>query len=608
MKRILSLMMAGVLTASSAISVNALEASKFSYYPDNVETATYYFLAPDEYFLSNDSVGFYYYGSEVGSPNWPGYAADPAPEIGEHVYSATIPADATYIIFNAFVDAGSPADPEIAKVAHQTVDIETGEGDYANMIYVLMNDAEHKKINDFSGAVTTSGDWLALDNYKESDNYKSYDFKDVEKPIDDKKDTPDTPDVVEKEYHRDDVVTVSYLVGNTDNIGAVGAEIYYNKDYLKYSDCKTADIEKSTILVNEEEGLEGTINIGANFEPKGATHDFAGDKAPVVTLTFVAAKDFNVEDLGIDHKTIKLIQVKDDGQSTNQLVSSESDLDSDFVEVSTEVTCVHVDNNVYHKDDIVELTYLLGNVDRIGSLNATLKYNRKYLDFMSAKTPDIKKSTILYNDQDGTLDIGAVFDPNGKTSYFAGDKTSLITIKFKALKDFKYADLNISFKTTRIVQITEDGQDKKVLIASEKDSSVDYAASEYKVICVHDPDYKPEDEPIKVETPTDPTPVDPKPQPEPEPEPDPGKTDPEPVDPKPQPEPKNIKIGDVTGDNTVDSEDALKVLRYSVELEKFDADQKTAADVNKDNTIDSEDSLKILRKSVGYEDKGTYFN
>ena len=62
-------------------------------------------------------------------------------------------------------------------------------------------------------------------------------------------------------------------------------------------------------------------------------------------------------------------------------------------------------------------------------------------------------------------------------------------------------------------------------------------------------------------------------------------------------------LGDVNDDGTIDSADALLVLKHSVHLLDLDAVQQLAANVNKDNTIDSSDALLILRYSVHLIDK-----
>lgn len=56
-------------------------------------------------------------------------------------------------------------------------------------------------------------------------------------------------------------------------------------------------------------------------------------------------------------------------------------------------------------------------------------------------------------------------------------------------------------------------------------------------------------------------------------------------------------LGDVNGDKSANSSDALKILTYSVGMEN-DID-KTAADVNCDGSINSSDALIVLNISVG---------
>lgn len=57
-------------------------------------------------------------------------------------------------------------------------------------------------------------------------------------------------------------------------------------------------------------------------------------------------------------------------------------------------------------------------------------------------------------------------------------------------------------------------------------------------------------------------------------------------------------IGDVDGDTSVTTADALRILRNSVGIESFDEMQQINADVNFDNEIDSLDALEVLRKTV----------
>ena len=59
------------------------------------------------------------------------------------------------------------------------------------------------------------------------------------------------------------------------------------------------------------------------------------------------------------------------------------------------------------------------------------------------------------------------------------------------------------------------------------------------------------------------------------------------------------KMGDLTGDNLINSSDALKILQFSVGSITLNESVKAVADVNKDGKINSTDALKVLQYSVG---------
>lgn len=64
-----------------------------------------------------------------------------------------------------------------------------------------------------------------------------------------------------------------------------------------------------------------------------------------------------------------------------------------------------------------------------------------------------------------------------------------------------------------------------------------------------------------------------------------------------EPDP-GILMGDVNGDGTVSAQDALLVLRYSMEIMDLTEDQLAAADVNADGSVDSADAIMILRSCI----------
>lgn len=61
-------------------------------------------------------------------------------------------------------------------------------------------------------------------------------------------------------------------------------------------------------------------------------------------------------------------------------------------------------------------------------------------------------------------------------------------------------------------------------------------------------------------------------------------------------------LGDANGDGAVNSEDALTILRASIELEKIPDELIPCADINGDSTIDTSDAVSVLRYSVGFDD------
>ena len=61
-------------------------------------------------------------------------------------------------------------------------------------------------------------------------------------------------------------------------------------------------------------------------------------------------------------------------------------------------------------------------------------------------------------------------------------------------------------------------------------------------------------------------------------------------------EPKEIKLGDINGDNAIDSKDAVLVLKsYADALVNNKTYYEKAADVNNDGKVDSKDAVEILK-------------
>ncbi len=62
-------------------------------------------------------------------------------------------------------------------------------------------------------------------------------------------------------------------------------------------------------------------------------------------------------------------------------------------------------------------------------------------------------------------------------------------------------------------------------------------------------------------------------------------------------------LGDVNGDEKINSTDAVWVLQHAVGLRTLTDAQKSLADVNKDGNINSTDAVWILQRSVGLRDE-----
>ena len=61
---------------------------------------------------------------------------------------------------------------------------------------------------------------------------------------------------------------------------------------------------------------------------------------------------------------------------------------------------------------------------------------------------------------------------------------------------------------------------------------------------------------------------------------------------------RNYTVGDVDNDGIVNSNDALLIMRYAMQLQLLDATQLLAADVNGDGVVDANDALLLMRMSM----------
>jgi len=365
-KKVVSILLSvAMLAAVCCVGVSAAadEASKDS------EKVTYYFLAPDNYFKTeagalNSDVGFYYWQPSENAA-WPGEKATPAPEVDENAFKIEVgnSDETATVIFNAFVDAGNPADPEKAKVAHQTVNIDLEEEDYYGMIYVLANDDEHRSVDESNGFFKTAGNWFSIDPaadnyYKNSYNYTTYGTTpapvetdtDTEEPV---STDAETPVASNKAYHEGDTVTVTYSIGNVPRIGSFGSQIFYNTEVLELTAIEQ-NYTKGAVVTNPDQDefaagevdpdtwkVGDSLKVGGTVDPKGKIADFEADPVTVVTYTFKAIKDFDDADMGLEVKTNKVVQVSEDKKSTIQLVANENDDASAYVHLNNTIDCPH---------------------------------------------------------------------------------------------------------------------------------------------------------------------------------------------------------------------------------------------------------------------------
>lgn len=183
-KKIISLLLAGLLTASMAsvaiVSASAKVDGNNCYVPsEGTETNRYYFYMPEDWKNDKaDHAGIYWWdgtdacgaadGSNPDSPAWPGYNAQKDAISG--VYYCDVPTDVTTIIWNNGFNGGEDTtSPDYAK-AIQTGNIgsecyDPGESDnypdgtdsFNKMIYVC--DPNNTTINEFNGKINCSGEW-----------------------------------------------------------------------------------------------------------------------------------------------------------------------------------------------------------------------------------------------------------------------------------------------------------------------------------------------------------------------------------------------------------------------------------------------------------------
>ncbi len=342
-KKVISILLsAAMLVAMLCVGVGSVTAAAD-------DTYTYYFLAPDNFFkteagASNSSVGVYWWQPEALALTWPGVEMTAAPEVGENIFKIeNVSPDTTTVIFNAFVDAGNPADPKLAAVAHQTTDINTEGYDadeayegcpecenFNGMIYVL--NLNEKSINDFSKAETIGGAWFTLDDYKNNETYYgSYGFAADDKkgdttPSDTTPATADEPTGAKgaagTAYKAGEQEVVTIKFGNIEKgatIGAYNYEIYYDPEFVELALNDKGKPIKEDLAVNEDSAPTTVLNTDepglvkvAMMAAEGIENDVSGAPVDIFKLTFNVKKD--ASKLGIEGKCTSLTLIKNGEQ------------------------------------------------------------------------------------------------------------------------------------------------------------------------------------------------------------------------------------------------------------------------------------------------------
>ena len=360
-KKVISILLsAAMLVAMFCVGFGAVTAAAD-------DTRTYYFLAPDNYCkteagAANTDVGAYWWSPEENAP-WPGQTMTAAPEIGENIYKIEgVPAKTTALVFNAFVDAGTPQDPKLAAVAHQTKDVNLegydaseeecpydGSVDTANFDgWVFVLNLNEKGVNELSGAETAGGAWFTVDNYKSSETYYgSYGFAAEEpasdtEPAADTDTTPVAPVADDEVWHAGDTVTVEVqfggINGEATKIGAYNYDVTYNTAVVELADKENLTTgEGATTMANT--AVAGTVKIG-NIAPFGLEQDFTGDKTTAYKLTFNVTKDTTKSEAAIAGVCSSLSAMTADASKTEKLIGAGSTEDN-YSNLLVKVACPH---------------------------------------------------------------------------------------------------------------------------------------------------------------------------------------------------------------------------------------------------------------------------
>ncbi|MBE5957265.1 MAG: hypothetical protein E7254_00170 [Lachnospiraceae bacterium] len=161
--------------------------------PDELQTKTYLFYMPDEWFteynatydgedLKTGSACIYWWSVSPYPNSWPGYLLTKRVDGNPNIFSATVPSSASPIIWNDTIDTGHR--PNEDAIAHQTINISAsyyypkessfypeGIESFDGMIYVF--DCDNANVDNYMKTAFYSGDWFYYYGNGEYGYYKT---------------------------------------------------------------------------------------------------------------------------------------------------------------------------------------------------------------------------------------------------------------------------------------------------------------------------------------------------------------------------------------------------------------------------------------------------
>ena len=577
----MSAVLSAVMLMSTMTGFTSAEKIRTPDTSSSPDTYTYYFLAPDNYFETgagavNSSVGAYWWGPDEPAA-WPGVEMTPAFDVGENIFKIEgVTKETTNIIFNSFVDAGSPADPSLAECAYQTIDINTEGYDseyecpydtsvitdnFNGWIYVLNNDWT-SDLSEFSGIRPVGGAWFTLDDYKNHDDYYgTYDFDQEYSP--DINTDPYEDDDNPREYHYGDIVEFAVRFGNIEggSICSYEYNIPYNDFYVEPLLTNDGKLVYESFATNSEQAPELSVddellNIHISMNsPKGIEQETSEESVELFKIKFKVNSTIILGnwDGPINGYCESLKMVSDDSGLTIPLLHT-SGFDNDG-DVYSDWGIIFSDNLLpkegsdkgeikFNAGDIVDVTVRMGNImdGTVAAYDYDCYYDPEFAEPVLDEFGELVMESYATNDNDPPMVIANPTNPGliklgfvsgwGIKQDTSGKPVDLLKIQFKVKKDA--SKLGIMGKCTTLAIVTNDGE--AVTILGPRNAAEDIYTS--------------------------------------------------------------LNIGDLDNDGAITSSDALNILRLSVGLDNSTPEKQTLADIDEDGAVSSSDALDVIRYSV----------